>query len=290
MTDSNLENKQTMCFCTALPCEAKPLVDYYRLRKIETKPFAVYQRDNVWLIVSGVGAISTAMAVSWLAAQIAPVKATSTQKYTSTIWLNVGCAGHAELPLGAIARVSEVRDLLDKRLYPVLLAGWKSLNLPLLTVDIVDEKYPDDGLVDMEGFTFFQAATKIVQTEQVQLIKVVSDNIKHPSTEVTAAGVSALIAPHCETIDLYARSLLDMLFSHGLDYNLSHSASAYDVLLPETIHCTVSQKHQFRRLAQQLTAIGVKPNDWPFNLDDYQIMKPLLSDLEAYVRQHIPVI
>lgn len=280
MIDTQLSNEQMICFCTALPSEAKPLIDYYRLKKIESKPFSVFQRDNVWLIVSGIGALSTAMAVSWLSALTKPIN------MANMVWLNVGCAGHAELPLGTIARVSEVRGQVREQangtLYPVMLAAWKHLDAPLQTVSVVAEQYPNGALVDMEGVTFFQAATKCVQSERVQLIKVVSDNVEHPASEVTAAGVSALLEPHCAVIDRYARSMLDMF-----DSNAVHRCEA---LLPESIHCTVSQKHQFFRLVQQLSAIGVGPNDWSFELNSYKTMKLLLLDLEAHVKQYTPVI
>lgn len=49
-------------FLTALSCEARPLIEHFKLKAQTHSPFSIYQGKNRSLIVSGIGKINAAMA------------------------------------------------------------------------------------------------------------------------------------------------------------------------------------------------------------------------------------
>ena len=51
----------------ALHCEAKPIIDYYRLKKDPAEnAFDVYQDERIACVVSGIGGINMAAATAWM--------------------------------------------------------------------------------------------------------------------------------------------------------------------------------------------------------------------------------
>ena len=53
---SDLFNAHKIFIYTALPCEAKPLVEHFRLKKdVTVRPFAVYLSNDICLTVTGLG-------------------------------------------------------------------------------------------------------------------------------------------------------------------------------------------------------------------------------------------
>ena len=60
---------------SALHCEAKPVIDYYRLKKShDDNAFDLYRGDDMLCIISGVGKIASAAACAWIASGLFTVK------------------------------------------------------------------------------------------------------------------------------------------------------------------------------------------------------------------------
>ena len=77
----------------ALPSEAKPLLSHYQLKPIEnSRGFKVYQKDDMALVVSGVGKSAAAAATAYLQAV--------SGNEPDRAWINIGMGGHRELVLG----------------------------------------------------------------------------------------------------------------------------------------------------------------------------------------------
>ena len=84
----------------ALHCEAKPIIDFYRLKKTTAhKGFDLYQNQHMQCVISGIGKINAAAATAWVAAL--------NQDQPSLAWINSGTAGGAEHALGSIFWVSK---------------------------------------------------------------------------------------------------------------------------------------------------------------------------------------
>ena len=240
--------KISLNLITALNCEAKPLIDFYRLSKVRSRPFDYYsgssetqlgQEFSINLIVSGLGNLNMSTACGWLAAQT---------DQTQTLWLNIGTAGHKELQTGTIVRVHRAVDIATgKSHYPAMTAKWTGLSSALITYESACSDYPQDALVDMEGSAFFSSVGLFASTELVQSLKIVSDNETQSVGRLNAVLISQLIAPHTSTINSFALSLIKLLSN-------TQDLSAYKQLI-EHCHSTVSQRQQFYDLLNKLQSL-----------------------------------
>ena len=95
-------------FITALPSEARPLIDHYGLRRsARGRGITLYETDGVRLAVSGIGKAASAYAVG----VIAGIAGDTTEQ----LWLNVGIAGHAHVPRGTIGIAHRIDDTATSR-------------------------------------------------------------------------------------------------------------------------------------------------------------------------------
>ncbi len=115
---------------TALDCEARPLIQHYKMRRCQQfKPFPLYQGDNISLVVSGIGATNAMLATATLAGMNAGQSVDShtgmpmthprqpNRSVNSTpnpiiarvpgsqipevAWLNIGIGGHQHYAIGS---------------------------------------------------------------------------------------------------------------------------------------------------------------------------------------------
>lgn len=100
----------------ALHCEAKPVIDFYRLKKShEHSAFDVYRGDDMTCVISGVGKVASAAASAWIAAGY--------RDHTTLTWINLGVAGAAEHDIGELFLLNKVVDAdSGQRYYP---APWR---------------------------------------------------------------------------------------------------------------------------------------------------------------------
>lgn len=174
---------------TALDCEARPLLDRFRLRRDHSAQGFPFYRNAAGdaLIVSGVGRAASAAAVAYLYARLAAEQA------PAGAWLNVGVAGHAERPPGTAYLAHRISSADGARVwYPPIVIEPPCAAAAVVTVDQAETGYPQDALYEMEAAGFFPTACRFVSAELVQVFKVVSDNRTTPPTR-SAAKVAALI-------------------------------------------------------------------------------------------------
>jgi adenosylhomocysteine nucleosidase len=231
-------------FLLALNSEAKPLVDFYRLKKTGQGPFAHFVSPDssieVELLVVGIGALSTAAGVAWLAGKT-PMR--------NRVWLNLGVAGHADMPLGEIALVHGSADSAQSRAhYPPQVAKWAQSTAACLSFNSPCTDYPGDALVDMEAHAFFNTAIKFSSSEIVQSLKVVSDNRDSNIEDLNATKITALISPHVETIVAFAKAL-QALAVRGLA--LVDNAEFPQTEWLECLRTTHSQRRQVLELMRK---------------------------------------
>lgn len=190
-------NKPLLNIVVALSCEARPLLSHYRLKKISRiKQLPVYQNQEktIFLIESGIGKIKSAAATAFLQAF------TSNQQYTC--YLNIGIAGAKTHELGEALLINRIQEGETQKKWfprPFSIPGLSSTTL--LTVNHAQKDYPQDGMVDMEGSGYFQTASQFVSQEQVQLLKIVSDNHYEQQTNVKPKKVELLIEKNLDIID-----------------------------------------------------------------------------------------
>ena len=87
----------------ALACEAKPLIQKYALKKLSQQhPFELYSNDKIAVIITGVGKVAMAGAVTYSMAIFPEIQ--------KPLLLNLGIAGHKNKPLGAMYLADKIID------------------------------------------------------------------------------------------------------------------------------------------------------------------------------------
>jgi nucleoside phosphorylase len=162
-----------LIWVAALHCEAKPVIDYYRLKKShDHNAFDLYRSDDMLCIISGVGKVASAAACAWIAARY--------DHEASIAWINLGVAGSGQHAIGAAFSVNQVIDAdSGQRHYPVPCAGSLLPGSACLTLSQPSENYRQDTLYDMEASGFMYSALRFSSAELAQCIKIVSDNREH---------------------------------------------------------------------------------------------------------------
>ncbi len=185
----------------ALHCEAKPIIDFYRLKKShDDNAFDLYRGDNMACIISGIGKLASAAASAWVAARY--------QDSPSIAWINLGIAGAATYEPGTIFALNQIIDVdTDQRYYPAPGAGSELPGCACLTLSKPSENYREKELYDMEASGFMHSTLRFSSAELTQSIKIVSDNRQH-KPEMDRPRISALIHRHIELIDQQACSLV----------------------------------------------------------------------------------
>lgn len=254
----------------ALNCEAKPLIDRYRLKKMQAKGITWFHRAadekqlfNINLVVSGIGLVNMVSACSWLAAKT---------EAESCAWLNVGTAGHANLPMGDLVRVVHSSDQMsDRSHYPPLVSKFAGTGVSLLTSSTPVTDYPSNQAVDMEASAFFATAKRFANSELVQSIKVISDNRDNDLQLLNAMKITKLMAAQIEQIDKFVDSLISLLPEPKLRFGM------VDEL--QHLHCTASQMQQYQDLMGKLNNLPLEKGRLDEVIKNVSTVRDLLSAL-----------
>ncbi len=162
---------------TALISEAQPIIEFLNLTKKEDKNFPIFTNHNTMLIVSGIGKINSAIAVTYI-------------KPTNKI-INIGICGSSTHEIGNLYKIKKI---IDKNSQKVVHLNPNGETLTCVDTPQNNPSLFKNTLVDMESFGFFQAARKFVDKENILLYKIVSDKIS--DTILTPKEVHDLITPH----------------------------------------------------------------------------------------------
>jgi nucleoside phosphorylase len=194
---------------TALPCEAKPLIDYFRLKKnVQINPFAVFANDTLCLTVTGIGKNAMAAGIAYTQALLA------TAAYP--VLVNVGIAGHRDHELGELFIIDKITDAeTQKRYYPPLVFKPPCPSANVRTAAKPQLDYAHAELCDMEASAFYETAVRFSSGELIQCLKVISDNAATPAGQINAPSASALIAARLESIVQVVEQLAKL--AHLLD-------------------------------------------------------------------------
>lgn len=189
---------------TALPCEAKPLVARFKLKKrTDIQPFAIYCNDEYCLTVTGVGKVAMSAGVSYTLAMFNAVK--------NPVMINIGVAGHKDKSIGSVYLAEKITDGDSGRhFYPPLIASIPCSTMAIYTSSTPQLGYVDSRLCEMEASAFYETATRFVTGELVQCIKVVSDNQETPADTLNAKRAELLIEQQLELSQQVITGLLQV--------------------------------------------------------------------------------
>lgn len=195
--------KRMLIWVCALHCEAKPVIDFYHLKKShQAHAFDIYLGDDMLCIVSGPGKLASAAATAWVAAKY--------ETQVSLAWINLGIAGTAKHAIGSIFLINQIIDAdNDQHYYPVQVDRSDLPAGSCISYSQACYDYPDEQLVDMEASGFFHSALRFSTAELIQCIKIISDN-QSETTGRNRQKMSDLIQYHIVLIDRQATNLLQI--------------------------------------------------------------------------------
>ncbi len=145
-------NKYTLIH-TALFAEAKPLIEYFKMQCLQKKPYRIYIKNHILLIVSGMGAKNT-LHVGDILKRFGIEKA-----------VNIGIAGckDKKIEIGSLFCINHKLDDID------------TTDITSVSKSLDDKNELDTTLVDMESFSFLEICKKSLGAENIYIFKVVSD-------------------------------------------------------------------------------------------------------------------
>lgn len=259
-----------VCMVVALASEARPLIDHYRLRAVDTKgAFPLYQHGDLVLIVSGVGKVAAAAATAFLQARCV--------SDGRACWINVGIAGHPNRSVGEGIVVHRITDAAsDRSWYPPQLLDLPCDSDSLITVDAPVTNYRDVVAYDMEAAGFFPTASRFSAGEIIQCYKVVSDNRAASVDVVTGELIESLIRDKLADIDALVAGM-GSLFSR---YESMHREPTDLKRFLDTWRFSTSQRHRLRRLLLQWEACHPEQCAWGHEMRELGSAKAVVAHLE----------
>jgi nucleoside phosphorylase len=264
----------------ALPAEARPLIECYRLTgKTILGDFRIYRHADISLIISGPGKVASAAATALLGSGSTPGKRAA--------WLNIGIAGHASDPVGEYLLAHRITDLATGHSwYPPQLFDPAVKTTHLITVDAAENSYQRAAAYDMEASGFYPVASRFSSTELVQCVKIVSDNREHSTATVTAAACNRLVTERLHDIDRQVSALRAL--AH--DYNAWHAAHTQLEQLASQWHFTVSQRHQLTELARRWKVLLPHQPLWLDGLEKKRKAAAVLQCLQQHLDSLPPLL
>lgn len=179
----------------ALSAEARPIVQMFKLKRVYTLPYTLFENDDVTLIISGMGIENAMMATSALLGYKPPTE--------NDLLINIGiCAAPQSFEIGEALLVHKITHQ-NHAYFPDIL-----FEHPLKECDLTSVDAPVEGgvqtAVDMESYGVYKASSRFFKTHQMLFFKVVSDHFEPQN--VTKESASELIAHNLPQLKYILRS------------------------------------------------------------------------------------
>lgn len=155
---------------TALKAEAEPIINALKLVKNKTRQ--IYEKDNLFLAITGVGSIKAAVSVEQVL--------NSFVYLGDVLLLNIGIAGGPQpiTSIGEMIMVNKIIKAKSGNIYlPDILIKHDLPEMGLVTVDdsVVNGSGDIHCLVDMESASIFKVAADYLPVHRLVFLKIVSD-------------------------------------------------------------------------------------------------------------------
>jgi adenosylhomocysteine nucleosidase len=260
----------------ALPCEARPLIDLFKLKKLTSHhAFPVYSNHNdIFLVVTGIGKMHAATACTYLLG--------SHSAKQHPVILNIGCAGHRSLPIGSPLAIHKIAsDASDNCYYPTFACDCPFPRKALKTVSKLLPSYEEEYAYDMEVHGFYPYACRFSTVELVHCFKVISDNAQSRIDQVDEKRVQTLLEQHMASFEQWVLALMRLRQESCIE---PFSVSIYEHCLQKW-HFTETEQNQLSVLLTRLQACGIllDPSHTVFSISQ---PKQALRYLEEAVNQH----
>ena len=243
---------------SAFYAEAKNIIDHYGLKK-EKSPemvrFDVFANESIRLVITGVGEINAAAAVSNIggAYGISP----------DDEILNVGCGAgfSSDICMGSIFLGNKLTEQMTGRtFYPDMLMKANFRECEIVTVARVLNEGCDSVVYDMEAAAIYQAAAFFVGPHRMHFIKLVSD----AGERIDQSKITELFALQEDKICGYIDRLLSACADKAL-MDDTQSSWNMDRLICD-MRCSKVMGDQLAQLIKYCRLSGI---DYKAVLDEY---------------------
>jgi nucleoside phosphorylase len=267
LVNSPAKEQPPIHLMVALPYEAKPLIEQFGLSRLMGENFfPIFRNQDFTLTVSGVGKTAMAAALAYTHARYGNVG--------TEVWLNIGVAGHAELPVGEVCLVHKITDLERGRSwYPPIVTKPLCRTDALVTVSRPETCYERPELYDMEASAFYETACRFSSSELVQCIKVVSDNPGTSLDSIKPKQVSKLIESGTDLVQALAAEYSDLASS------LQRSVGGLAEVFSNQWHFSVQQKIQLESILNRWLLLDPESVPDPQSLGQLENARRVLSYL-----------
>lgn len=251
----------------ALPCEAKPLVAHFGLKKdTSVRAFEIYRNEKMYLTVTGPGKNAMSAGLAYTQAGIV-----NTQ---TAMMINVGVAGHRTHAIGSAWTSLKICDSeTGRNFYPLPVYGLPCAATSVLTASKPQLDYDHEHLCDMEASAFFETAARFSSCELIQCLKIVSDNLSAPGARLDPKQVSGLIRDSIGLLE----NLLDKL-EERLQSIAPSEAPGFERLIRQH-RLTVSEQIRLKNLLSRLSVLTGKTIE-TVDTGSIKTGKELLKNLE----------
>ncbi len=253
---------------TALPCEAKALIDMFCLKREDGDSSDIFKNNEYFLAVSKPGKIRIAAAVGFLAGRSRPCN--------SDVIINVGVCGSADKTIksGTVFLCNKIVDYdTKKEFYPDILIRHSFLESAIATYSrhiLIDDEIILP-LADMEASGFIESASLFFKAHNIYCLKIISDHLE--SKRIDTSLITHLVEQNGVSIKCFIESIrkfaLDSsVCKHSLDESDRHMLG----ILADKLRLTFSQKVMLEKSALAYRAYNATN-------DDQRSIKTMFSDI-----------
>lgn len=237
------EGRKMIFICTSMYCEAQPFIHQLNLKKdSESYKFEIFKNEEITLIITGIGKVKSAVAVTYLFSKYEPV--------TSDLFINVGVCGteNKNIAIGTTFICNKIIDGDEKKtFYPDMLFRhlFEEASVETSSSIVNNDNIRLEGkIVDMEASGIYQAALIFLQPHQMFFVKIVSDYLKFEN--LTREGISKIIDDKALIILRWINEIkLEFSFDKGLLTNKEQELIKH---LVENLKLSSTMENQLKQL------------------------------------------
>lgn len=231
---------------TASHTEGKVFIDRFKLEKLDDpSKFQVFNKDELFLIISGVGIVNSAIATTYLLT-----------KYgwrSEDIALNIGICGavKTQFSKGDLILCNKIINHNSKKaFYPDILINHSMKEAVLESFDFPVKKehqeYVEGDIVDMEGAGFFEAVSSFLPPHNTHCIKTVYDFLEYD--KIDPKDIVNILRKNIPHIEDFMNSLL--AFNEKYLKIQKEDEKLNEILqkLKENLHLTKSMENELKRI------------------------------------------
>ena len=194
---NNTDQELKFFWVVALRPEANALIEKFNLKSFSNHlnfPIYINRKNGHALVISGVGAIKSAVATMYLNNTFNPGQFVA--------WINIGIAGHFQGPVGTLFQaIKVVNNDNGKSFFPGLRFSKLVKAAELYTVSSSENEFALPVLYDMEAAGFCEIAPSLSCNELTFVLKIVSDTSEQSQSLITKKMIADLFKKNSAMID-----------------------------------------------------------------------------------------